>query len=154
MNRPGIELALLLNLIAFGCAASEYECVTTVPLASGIDQTAYRPGQLEAERIVWQDIFGQTGPAPVVLWKAENCGPEMHTGVAGNCTYGEADSANNWAAVTWPAGYSISQTTYAHELAHVANFRDNGDGDGAHAGPYFLGGRATAANAALKEVGL
>lgn len=100
----------------------------------------YRPGQKEAEQIVWHGLYGMKDDPPPVEWIG-NEGWE----VAGQMVYG--DTAIGWKvqvacgspSYEWP----IEMTKYAHELIHWKCFLETGDVDVAHSHcDWSLEGRA------------
>lgn len=106
----GISLALLIA----GCAPG-----TFVP----------RAGQAEAERIVWNNLYGMTGAAPPVEWMLIGTLPGGYGGATIIGSHIEVCIGDPATTEAYP---TISATAFAHELLHYAEWVRTGDVDALH----------------------
>lgn len=122
--------------------------------------------QERALKIVWQDMFGMDPAlAPQIVWVRHdqlNCAngngwkvKPIPPNIPG-CVAGLYVPDLNMAMVAWPReAWSVSDTAFAHELAHALFWYYYGSSDAPHASELFApGGLVEKANAALKAVGL
>lgn len=139
-------LATVLALAAIGCAQED-----------GPGAPEAKPGQVEAEEMVWHGVYGMEGPAPVVYWQegaALNCGggAGFVGPVSGVCVFGEANAPADEVQVAWTD--KLSDTELVHEWCHVRSWLRTGDADPGHQGECFLGGLTIVAKEALRGAGL
>lgn len=118
------------------------------------------PGQLEAEQIVWREVYGMTQQPYAIEWvrQAElDCeDKDGHTvgflDADGVCVGGETHPEVRLCRVALPDGYAIWRTAYAHELLHTALLLKGGDGDSGHVGAEWKrGGALERANVELRD---
>lgn len=148
-------LALLLAALALAVALSG--CART-PAKTPYYVTTEQPGQAEALRLVWREIFRRDEPPPIVQWV---------TGPALDCEDGRGFRADGWRCIpgqtmsdTWivvalPGGARLAETALVHELGHVYVHALTGNWDWPHADPAWgTDGAITTGERALAAAGL
>lgn len=143
MNRRILVAAAV--LLVAGCDGAEFPMIE---------------GQPEADQLVWLDLYQMDDhTVPSVEWRRESldCGGGLgwKEPAVGYCVLGVFWRSGWYAEVAIPPGKRISDTSFAHELAHARSWVVNGSGDDDHSGPAFQpGGLVDQAVAALREAGL
>lgn len=102
--------------------------VIALLLASGCDVGTFerRPGQDEAERIVWNGLYGMSGHAPPVKWVHKLVlwnGGGGFTLIGSHVEVADGDPDEQ---------FTISATRFSHELMHYAEWVRTGDVDPFH----------------------
>jgi len=117
-----------------------------------------KPGQAEAMRTVWVDVYGMGRCAPPTVYWVEGadlgCGGDPDTFLDEDvCVYGQATT--HGIAVAWSENRSpFSRGSFGHETLHWRQWVLSGDPDDDHAGPAWQpGGLLDQANAALAASG-
>lgn len=109
--------------------------MTTAGCVSG--STGRRPGQDQAEKIVWRAAFGMTDAAPEVEWiqlDDWNAGERVEgfTWAGWKIQVADGDPANPVKDCAPDGQWLISSTSYAHELMHYKMAATTGDVDAFH----------------------
>jgi hypothetical protein len=117
-------------------------------------------GQAQAEQIVWRDLYQMADyTIPSVDWREGklDCGGGLgwKEPAVGYCVLGTFWRSGWYAEVAFPPDTPISDTAFAHEMAHAKSWSLTGSGDDDHSGPAFQpGGLVDQAVAKLKAAGL
>lgn len=141
-----------LSVIALAVALSSAAC--------GEPDHPHMPGQDEAVRIIWNELWGMDTHGPYIEWitgDALNCMADGTLGwkVPAGCAAGMDYPDSGQIQVAWQPSGLMSDTGLAHELRHVYLSVWTGEPDERHAGPDWQpGGAVEAANQKLKGNGL
>jgi len=113
-----------------------------------------RPGQVDAERIVWVETFHERlSSLPSVEWRGiGECGDGTGFADGDTCRW-DLMHLDTWTSETAWNG-SFSKSAFSHSLCHAhAYLQGDPTGDFNHAGECFVGGLSNVADEALRAHG-
>jgi hypothetical protein len=127
--------------------------VVAVVLLAGCAGSFERlPGQDDAERIVWRELYGEEGDPPPVEWLDKDAPVGGYAFPGWKVQVMRNDSTTRTNGGPCVTRY-FSETAYAHELMHAHTFNRTGDIDAAHwRGDWELAD--VTAKRALRDAGL